>query len=152
MMRETKCQGVIIGRACLGRPWLFGELEDLFAGKEARQAPNFGEIRAIALRHAALLVDFFGQRLGIVHMRKFSTWYTKSFQGGSALRNKLTRIENIDELTRLLAEIPAETPFPIEGLRVHRGKRGGRQKVSLPPGFFASELCSRGSHGLSRSR
>ena len=138
MMRETSSQGVIVGRGCLGRPWLFRELEAVFAGKAAPPPPTFGEIRKIALRHAELLVEQVGPKLGILHMRKHASWYTKSFPGGAKLRPALTKVSSLEELDAALAGIPAETPFPKEGLRARRCKKGGTQRVALPQGYYES--------------
>ncbi|MEZ5989561.1 MAG: tRNA dihydrouridine synthase DusB [Planctomycetota bacterium] len=74
LMRETGCGGVIVGRGCLGRPWLFRELEAVFAGREPPDPPRFGEVRDLCLEHARLLCAFFGPELGIRQMRKHATW------------------------------------------------------------------------------
>ena len=138
MMRETGCRGVIVGRGCLGRPWLFRELEAVFAGRAAPLPPDFGEIRRIAMRHAELLVEELGPKLGILHMRKHASWYTKSFPGGSKLRLALTTIDSLEALDAAMAGIPPETPFPKEGLRTRRCKKGGTQRVALPQGYLES--------------
>ena len=136
MMRETGCDGVVVGRACLGRPWLFRELADVFAGREPQEPPNLGEVVEIAKRHADLLVDFFGEYTAMQHMRKHSSWYTKSFTGMAQERPRLQRVRTRDELEGLLDRLPKDLPFPVDGLRVKRGKAGGRQKVSLPHGYL----------------
>ena len=136
MMRTTGCRGVILGRGCLGRPWLFRELESLFAGREPAAPPAFGEVREILLQHARLLRDYFGERGGILHTRKYATWYTKSFRGASEIRNRLSRVNSIDELEELLMQLPGDLAFPLSGLRVRRCKAGGTQKVALPDGYL----------------
>lgn len=138
MMRHTACRGVIVGRGCLGRPWLLRELAALFRGEEPPDPPRFGEIAEIVLAHAALLVDFFGPKIGVFQMRKHAAWYTKSFHGGAALRPKVTRIRSLEELEAALEEIPPETPFPLAGLRVRRCKKSGRQRVVLPRRYLDS--------------
>jgi nifR3 family TIM-barrel protein len=136
MMRETGCDGVIVGRGCLGRPWLFRDLADVFDGREPAPPPSFGEVRSILLRHAELLADWFGETRGLLMMRKFNGWYTKAFPGGAALRRKLMHVRTRAQLETALADIDPDEPFPVEGLRVKRGKSGGHQKVSLPEGFL----------------
>ncbi|MCA8971660.1 MAG: tRNA dihydrouridine synthase DusB [Planctomycetes bacterium] len=136
MMRQTGCAGVIVGRGCLGRPWLFRELEALFAGRPAPPPPCFREIHAICIEHAKLLIEELGERLGLMQIRKHATWYTKSFPGGARLRPRLTSVRTLDDLDAALDEIPDETPFPYEGLRVRRCKKSGTQQVALPDGYL----------------
>ena len=81
MMRETGCAGVIVGRGTLGRPWLFGELADVFDGKEPRKPPKMGEIAAIAHDHAERLIELFGADHGMRQMRKWCSWYTVGLSG-----------------------------------------------------------------------
>ncbi len=140
MMRETGCDGVVIGRACLGRPWMFRELRDAFRGVEPDEPPALGKVVEIALRHADLLVGFFGEHVAMQHMRKYLSWYTKSFHGMAKARPALQLVNTRVELADLLAELPADLPFPSAGLRVKRCKAGNSQKVSLPQGFLDDRL------------
>ncbi|MFQ5504968.1 MAG: tRNA dihydrouridine synthase, partial [Planctomycetota bacterium] len=136
MMRQTGCRGVIIGRACLGRPWLFRELEALFRGEDPPGPPRFREVRACALRHARLLMDFFGPETGLRHMRRFAPWYCKSFPGAREIRGELGRVSTLAELDDLLERIPGDAAYPVEALRARRCKGGASQKVVLPPGWL----------------
>jgi nifR3 family TIM-barrel protein len=136
MMRNTACDGVIVGRGCLGRPWLFRDLADLFDGREPRNPPRYGEVIDIMLEHAELLCEWIGEERGIVAMRKFTAWYTKSFPAGAALRKRLTRVRSLEELRREVASVDRDAPFPPAGMRARRGKRSGRQKVHLPHGYL----------------
>jgi nifR3 family TIM-barrel protein len=136
MMRETACDGVIVGRGCLGRPWLFRELAQVFDGREPDAPPDLGEVRAILLDHARRVVAFFGETTGMQQMRKWCAWYTKGFRNSSALRERLQRVSTYAELERGLADVDLAEPFPAAALRAHRGKSGRAQKVSLPPGFL----------------
>ena len=136
MMRTTGCDGVLVGRGCLGRPWLFRELADVFAGREPAAPPNLGQIADIVRRHAELLVDFFGETIAMQHMRKFISWYTKSFPGTGTIRERLQHISTTSDLEELLRDLPADLPFPEAGLRVKRCKAGSPQRVSLPDGFL----------------
>ena len=136
MMRTTGCDGVIVGRGCLGRPWLFAELAAVFDGRAPDTPPNFGEVIDIMLEHAGLLCEWFGEHRGILMMRKFVAWYTKSFPGGAALRAELIRARTLEGLAALVAGVDRDIPFPPLGMRVRRGKRSGTQKVSLPPGYL----------------
>jgi nifR3 family TIM-barrel protein len=136
MMRGTGCAGVIVGRGCLGRPWLFRDLADVFDGRDPSDPPNWGEVSDVMIDHAQRLADWFGEKTGMFRMRKQATWYSKGFPGGSRLRSRLTRITSVDELAAVIAELDPETPFPPVAMRVRRGKSAGTQKVSLPEGYL----------------
>lgn len=135
MMRQTDCDGVVVGRGCLGRPWLFRDLAAVFAGKAPEDPPRFGEVMETMRRHARLLVEWAGPRHGIRDFRKHATWYTKGFPGSTKMRDKLIRIESLEELDAILAEGDPELAFPPLAMRAKRGKKGGRQRVVLPEGF-----------------
>ncbi len=138
MMRETGCDGVVIGRGCLGRPWLFRELAAVFDGRMPPPPPCWGEVALVAMEHARRLVEWAGEAAGMQQMRKFNAWYTKGFPGGAVLRERAGRVRTLSEEESLLAAIPPLTPFPAAALRVRRCKRSGTQRVSLPPGWMES--------------
>ena len=136
MMRQTGCDGVIVGRGCLGRPWLFRDMADLFDGREPRDPPDCGEVMDTLVEHATLVCEWFGETRGIIMMRKFTTWYTKSFYGGAALRARFVRVKTLDQLRDLANTVNRDTPFPPAGMRARRGKRSGTQRVQLPHGYL----------------
>ena len=137
LMRQTGCDGVIIGRGCLGRPWLFRELADVFDGREPADPPVLGEVLRLLHEHARLLVDFFGERKGVLELRKWCAWYTKGFKGSAEVRDGLQRIESLDQMSEWLARLDPDLPFPEKALRVTRAKRGrSQEKVSLPHGWL----------------
>jgi nifR3 family TIM-barrel protein len=138
MMRETGCDGVVVGRGCLGRPWLFRDLVDAFDGKEPEAPPTLGAIAALIGEHARLLAAFFDERVAILHMRRFACWYTKCFPGSARLHPRIQQLCTLADLDALLAELPRDLPFPREGLRVKRGKSTGVQTVALPDGYLAT--------------
>ncbi len=137
MLRQTGCAGVIVGRGCLGRPWLFRELAQVCEGREPDLPPRLGEIVEIAREHAAYLAEFFGQDHGMRQMRKWGAWYTKGFPGSAEVRDRLARISTLAELDAILAELDPTAPFPVHALRVGRAKRGHTQVVKLPHGYLA---------------
>ena len=137
MMRETGCDGVIVGRGCLGRPWLFAELAAVFDGREPDPPPRLGAILAVARRHATLLCALFGEHHGMRQMRKWCIWYTTGFRGASALRAALPRLATLADLDALLARFDPDEPFPLDVLRVPRAKDGRVQEVALPHGYLA---------------
>jgi nifR3 family TIM-barrel protein len=136
MMRTTGCDGVIVGRGCLGRPWLFRDLADAFSGREPRNPPDFGGVISVMLEHARLLAAWLGEPGAMRAFRKHSSWYTKGFRGGSALRERLMRVTTLGELESVLSTADRAQPFPPEAMRVPRGKTAGRQTVALPAGYL----------------
>jgi nifR3 family TIM-barrel protein len=137
MMLETGCDGVAIGRGCLGRPWLFRDLADAFAGRPIRPGPTFGEVADTMLEHARLLVDWFeDERASMNAFRKHAGWYTKGFAGSTRLRERLMRVDTLEGLAEVLAGIDRDEPYPADAHLFRRGKRGGTQKVALPEGFL----------------
>ncbi len=136
MMRQTGCDGVVVGRGCLGRPWLFRDLADVFAGREPQNPPCFSETREIMLTHATLLAQWLGESAAMRMFRKHSTWYTKGYSGSAALRAKLVHVTTLEELRTVLALGDGDAPFAPTAMRVPRGKTSGTQKVQLPHGYL----------------
>jgi nifR3 family TIM-barrel protein len=136
MMRSTGCDGVIVGRGCLGRPWLFRELAEVFDGKAISTPPTLGEIAAVMRDHAQRLADWFGERPALRAFRRHATWYTKGFRGSASLRERVMQMETLADLQRILDEVDPNEPFPLSAVRVQRGKSGGTQTVSLPHGYL----------------
>jgi nifR3 family TIM-barrel protein len=136
MMRSTGCDGVIVGRGCLGRPWLFRDLVSVFDGREPENPPQLGGIVEIMLEHATLLSNWFGERMAMRSFRRHSTWYTKGFRGSAELRQRLMQIATLSDLRQALANIDGNQPFPPSAMRVPRGKASGTQAVSLPENYL----------------
>ena len=136
MMRSTGCDGVVVGRGCLGRPWLFRDLADVFAGREPEDPPSFGGVVDVMLIHARLLVEWCGEAAAMRTFRKHAAWYTKGFPGGAPLRERLMRVSTLEALSAALDSVDRTRPFPPEAMRVQRGKSGGTQKVVLPDGYL----------------
>lgn len=136
MMRQTGCAGVIVGRGCLGRPWLFRELAQAFDGEEPDLPPRFGEIVEIMLEHGRRLVELFGEGVGVRQMRKWTAWYTKGFHGSASVRGKLMRINSLEDLAQTVSELDMAEPFPVTALRAQRAKGSKTQSVKLPEGYL----------------
>jgi nifR3 family TIM-barrel protein len=137
MMRGTGCDGVIVGRGCLGRPWLFRDLAALYDGREPPNPPHFGGVVDIMLEHARLLAGWLADEgLAMRSFRRHSSWYTKGFRGGSPLRERLMHVTSLAQLESTLGEVDRSQPFPPDAMRVPRGKTAGRQKVALPEGYL----------------
>ncbi|MFI1800046.1 tRNA dihydrouridine synthase DusB [Streptomyces sp. NPDC020379] len=136
MMRETGCDGVVVGRGCLGRPWLFGDLVAAFEGGGAPAAPVFKEVARVMVRHAELLGEWLeSEERGVIDFRKHVAWYTKGFSVGSDLRKKLAVSSSLDELAALLSEVDGDQTWPL-GADGPRGRTSGRNRVVLPDGWL----------------
>ncbi|RUP02309.1 MAG: tRNA dihydrouridine synthase DusB [Mycobacterium sp.] len=135
MMASTGCDGVVIGRGCLGRPWLFAELSAAFTGRPAPTPPTLGEVADIIRRHGALLADHFGEDKGMRDIRKHVAWYLHGFPAGSDLRRALALVKTLNELDELLTRLDGEVPFPEAG-NGPRGRQGSPARVLLPDGWL----------------
>ncbi|MGI8720606.1 MAG: tRNA dihydrouridine synthase DusB [Geodermatophilaceae bacterium] len=146
MVEQTGCAGVVIGRGCLGRPWLFADLASAFDGDPTRKLPPLSVVAATMRRHASLLLDEYGdvrpdpsdphaRHRGIRDFRKHIAWYLKGFAVGGDTRRALSLVGSLDELDDLLARI-AEQPFPTEILGTPRGRSTSARKVALPHGWL----------------
>jgi nifR3 family TIM-barrel protein len=135
MMAQTGCDGVVIGRGCLGRPWLFGQLAAALAGQPVPDPPTTVEVTKVMTEHARLLVDWFGPYRGIREMRKHTAWYLKGYPLGGAIRKDLAQVESLDHLAALVAGLP-DVHLPEENRRVARGHTRGPQTVTLPAGWL----------------
>jgi nifR3 family TIM-barrel protein len=131
MVTQTGCDGVVVGRGCLGRPWLFGDLEAAFAGRPLPEPPNLGQVAATMRRHAVLLIEHMGDHKGIRDMRKHIAWYLKGFPVGSDLRRRLGMVSSIDELDELLTQLDPDIAFPPDA-DGPRGRQGSAGRVVLP--------------------
>jgi nifR3 family TIM-barrel protein len=136
MMRQTGCDGVIVGRGCLGRPWLFAELADVFMGQAPRQAPALGVVVEVMLQHARWTAEWFGEAQALRAFRRMAAWYTKGFKGSARLRQALTHVDTLTDLAAAVSGCDPNESFPRAALRVSRGKHSGTQVVSLPEGFL----------------
>jgi nifR3 family TIM-barrel protein len=143
MVEQTGADGVVVGRGCLGRPWLFGDLAAAFAqtssreSAEPRSLPNLGEVTAMMRRHAELLSRHMGEERGCKEFRKHVSWYLKGFPVGGDLRRDLALVTALAELDALLAQLDPGAPFPATELGSPRGRQGSpRKRVALPEGWL----------------
>jgi nifR3 family TIM-barrel protein len=135
MLAATGCAGVVVGRGCLGRPWLFGDLASAFAGVPRRELPTLREVAAVMHRHATLLAEEQGERHGCTDFRKHVAWYLKGFAVRSETRRALGMVSSLDELADLLAGIP-DQPYPADVLGAPRGRTSSPRPVGLPEGWL----------------
>lgn len=139
MMRMTGCAGVVVGRGCLGRPWLFRDLVDVFTGRAPRPGPVLGEVAAMMRRHAHLLAAYLGEHHGIRDFRKHPAWYLKGYVVGAHTRRGLVQVDSLTELDDLLGELDHDQPFPPSAIGTPRGRTSATpRRVALPEGWLAS--------------
>lgn len=135
MMAETGCDGVVVGRGCLGRPWLFAELSAALRGAEIPAEPTLGEVTRIIIRHAELLTAHDGEEKGCRDLRKHMGWYLRGFPVGGEVRSHLSAISSLDDLRRVLAPWSDSTALADDSDGA-RGRKGSPAKVILPEGWL----------------
>ena len=135
MMDQTGCDGVVVGRGCLGRPWLFAQLAAQLRGEPVPEEPTLGEVARIVLRHAMLLAAHEGEERGCRDIRKHIGWYFRGFPVGGQFRSELARVSTLDELRAKLATI-ADSPARAVAADEARGRQGSSAKVALPEGWL----------------
>ncbi len=135
MMAQTGCDGVVVGRGCLGRPWLFAELSAQLRGKELPAQPTLGEVTRIIYRHAELLAQHDGEQRAARDLRKHMGWYLRGFPVGGELRASLAKISSLAELREKLAPY-AESTDLADDPEGARGRQGAPAKVALPDGWL----------------
>jgi len=140
MVAETGCDGVVVGRGCLGRPWLFGDLAAAFRGEALKSEPNLGFVAEAFRRHAELLVEFFDgdEDHAVRDMRKHVAWYFKGYAVGGETRAALAMSSSLQELDDLLGTLDAGQPYPGKDAEGQRGRAGAPKKPTLPQGWLDS--------------
>jgi nifR3 family TIM-barrel protein len=137
MVERTGAAGVVVGRGCLGRPWIFRDLAAAFAGESVATLPSLGEVAAMMRRHAELLCEHMGEERGCKEFRKHVSWYLKGFAAGSEMRRSLGLVDTLVSLDALLARLDPDEPFPVAELGAPRGRQGSpRNRVVLPEGWL----------------
>jgi nifR3 family TIM-barrel protein len=140
MVAQTGCDGVVVGRGCLGRPWLFTDLAAAFAGSEERVRPGLREVVATLRRHAVYLVEFYdGDELRACRdIRKHVAWYLKGFPAGSTVRNQLALVDSLSTLDDLVGTMDLDAPWPGAAAEGQRGRAGSPRVVALPENWLRS--------------
>ena len=147
MMDETGCDGVVVGRGCLGRPWLFGDLARALGGPGAAPAEpvdaTLGFVSRAFRRHAELLVEFFeDEGRGCRDIRKHVAWYFKGYPVGGELRASLATASSLAEIDDLLATLDADAPYPGAAAEGQRGRAGTPKRPALPDRWLESRELS----------
>jgi tRNA-dihydrouridine synthase len=150
MMKQTGVDGVVVGRGCLGRPWLFGDLEKAMvaylSGEELKgsfAAPNLGAVAVAFYRHAQLLTEFFlDEGRACRDIRKHVAWYFKGYPVGGEFRASLALANSLAEIEALLNTVDRNLPHPGDDAEGPRGRLGGAKSCSLPENWLDSRELS----------
>jgi nifR3 family TIM-barrel protein len=146
MVAATGCDGVVVGRGCLGRPWLFSDLAAAFAGETARVQPTLGEVAQTLRRHAEYLAEFYGSELKACRdIRKHVAWYLKGFPAGRDTRRRLALVDSMAALDDLIAALDLDAVWPGEPAEGQRGRAGSPHRVALPAGWLDSQELNEAS-------
>jgi nifR3 family TIM-barrel protein len=136
MLRTTGCDGVVVGRGCLGRPWLFADLGAAFDGRPSPPPPTLGEVVAIMRDHADRLVAWLGPDRGIRDFRKHTGWYLHGYPVGPVVRRRLNQAGSLAETNRLLDGLDPDLRCPTEVADGPRGHSHGPRRVTVPSGWL----------------
>ena len=104
MKEETGCDGVMIGRAAKGNPWVFKQISTYIQTGERIGRPPLTEVIDMMMRHGQMMVEFKGENMGIREMRKHFAWYTQGYPGSSKLRAKGFELETLKDMENTLRE------------------------------------------------
>src|SRR3954454_23065774 len=136
MMQATGCDGVVVGRGCLGRPWLFADLVEALNGRPVAPAPVLGDACTIMARHAAALGRLLGESIAVRDFRKHTAWYLTGYPVGGDIRRRFSNISSLAELDDLIAELDPDLRVVDGGERIRRGHTNGPIRVALPMGYL----------------
>ena len=143
MVGETGCDGVVVGRGCQGRPWLFADLAAAFTGSSARVRPALGFVASVVRRHAFLMTEYYADEgRACCEMRKHMAWYLKGYVVGGDLRARLAMVSSLAELDGLLAELDPAQPYPGEAAEGPRGRAGSPKTPHVPYGWLEDRALS----------
>ena len=140
MMDETGCDGVVIGRGCLGRPWLFADLVDALNGRDVAPSRVLGTVVEVMADHARMLAGHLGENHAMRDFRKHTGWYMSGYPIGSEFRRRFSMVASLAELDDILSDVVdtvgADTTIVDGGERIKRGHTRGPTKVSIPDGWL----------------
>jgi nifR3 family TIM-barrel protein len=145
MVEQTGCDGVVVGRGCLGKPWLFGDLAAAFSGGALKAEPTLGEVATAYRRHAELLVEFFeDEGRATRDIRKHVAWYFKGYAVGGETRAALAMSNSLQQIDDLLGTLDHDQPYPGVDAEGQRGRAGTPKTPSLPQNWLDSREIAEG--------
>lgn len=147
MLKFTNCDGIVIGRGCLGRPWLFQDLNNIFNNNTVSDLkPDLNQVINIMLRHLDYMISWFGEKSALLKFRKEACYYLKGFKNSTKIKTIIMQVTSYTELQDLLYKqniLDLNEPFPDNIINQPKGKTGRSQIVSLPYGFLDSKICTK---------
>ena len=149
MVEQTGADGVVIGRGCQGRPWLFTDVVAGFHGSNRRVQPPLSDVAAAIRRHGELLVEHFGDEgRAMRELRKHTAWYLRGYPVGGGARRELALVDSLADLDSKLAALDLASPYPGEAAEGARGRAGTEKQPHLPDGWLDSRTLSSGERIL----
>jgi len=136
MVAETGCDGVVVGRGCLGRPWLFADLAAAFDGRSVNSAPDVGGVAAAMADHGRRLAEWHGESVGVRDLRKHVGWYLQGYPVGPMVRRRLVEAETLEQFEALIGDLDPSVELPPAALGLPRGHQHGPKSVTVPQGFW----------------
>ena len=136
MIAETGCDGVVIGRGCLGRPWLFGDLVEALSGRPVPASRSLGEVMTVMSDHARLLAAHMGEGHAMRDFRKHTGWYVSGYPVGPETRRRFSMVASLAELDDVLADLDPAARLVEGGESIKRGHTNGPIRVALPEGWL----------------
>ena len=148
MLEATGCDGVVVGRGCQGRPWLFADIVSAMHGSPARTRPDLDAVIEVIRRHGRMLAEEMGEDRGVRDLRKHVGWYLRGYPVGGAARADLMGIRTLAELNaglgRMRSRLPEVVDYPGDIVEGPRGRAGSPKTPRLPDGWLDSPLLDEG--------
>ena len=140
MVEETGCDGVVVGRGCMGRPWIFADLQAAFEGRADRVRPGTRYVADTVYRHGELLVAHLGgdEFKAMQEIRKHMAWYFKGYEVGGETRRRLGLVGSLAELREILDSLDLDAAFPGPDAEGPRGRQGTPKRPAVPEGWLDS--------------
>lgn len=152
IMRATGCDGVVVGRGCQGRPWLFADIVAALHGRSERIRPDLDRVIAVIREHGRMLAEEMGEDRGVRDLRKHVGWYLRGYPVGGAARASLMQVRSLAELdaalTAMRSRLPSRVPFPGEAAEGPRGRAGSPRTPRLPDGWLDSPYLNESDRGV----
>ena len=143
MVRQTGCDGVVVGRGCQGRPWIFADLAAAFNGSDERIKPGLAVVAETIYRHGELMAEFFeDEDKGTRDLRKHMAWYLKGYAVGGDARRGLALVSSLAELRERLDALDLDQPYPGKDAEGQRGRQGSPKQPHVPYGWLDSRELS----------
>jgi nifR3 family TIM-barrel protein len=143
MMEETGCDGEVVGRGCLGRPWLFGDLVEALSGRPVPPSRTLGEVMEVMVDHARMLTDHMGESHAMRDFRKHTGWYISGYPVGPEARRRFSHVSSLAELDDVLGGLDPEAEIVEGGEHIKRGHTNGPIRVALPDGWLTDRQAAR---------